>query len=473
MGSYQPLDEDLDSFLQRQRQRRVGPSGMADPQQEMAARAAQGVEIAPPSVKPGVDLPGIGPKLKHGPQFATDTAELDRLKGSQAGVDQIGNPVLRGMAKVADIASTALFPRLATAIPGTTLHYRQLLKDAQGRVDSDLANEQSQQKIDLEAAQGHRADAAAAREERAANSDKAIHTYTNKDNQVVTIFQKPDGSTYESGGGFAQEKPPTEDELALRAARGDKTAEAALKRLADQKKAGRAVTINPGERQDEKDAHTRIPTEELSTINASLPEGQTAYPVGTTYGDLKGKGIVPKSRQAVKGQTVNLSKVEDRAALAENVKENAQLMRDIMERRPELFGGPFSGPGGKGIDLTRPLGGRSSDVQEALGTNDPDILAWERAKSNLGKANVGMHNMRSKYALEQDENTYHFKHGVEGIGGSLDALESSANQFVHEFDKGGPGGSGQGPARPANVPEGYVHQKNGPKGSGWYRPTAK
>lgn len=119
------------------------------PQGERPAQALQPASLAPASPTPAVGPQAMSipapsmssglPPVQVNPQRGRDEAELDRLKNSPSGISQIHNPVLRTIARVGDIAGTALFPGVTAQIPGTELHHQQLLNRAQGNVNQDIA----------------------------------------------------------------------------------------------------------------------------------------------------------------------------------------------------------------------------------------------------------------------------------------------------------------------------------------------
>lgn len=80
---------------------------------------------------------------------AKDRAELHRLQDTGSGVEQFQHrhhvlgPIVRGLS----IAGTALAPSVAAQIPGTDIHHNVLLKQASGRVESDLGDEAKHQAI--------------------------------------------------------------------------------------------------------------------------------------------------------------------------------------------------------------------------------------------------------------------------------------------------------------------------------------
>lgn len=122
-----------------------------------------------------------------------------------------------------------------------------------------------------------------------------------------------------------------------------------------------------------------------------------------------------------------ISAVQNRAALSDNVEENLKTIEDIMKRRPELFG---------------KWSGNMSNLALSVGSNDPDKLAYNQAVENLSRANAGMHNMRSKYAIEGDVKNLNFKNGVEGLKGTVASIRKSAEQFKNEAGTAQPSGGG-------------------------------
>jgi hypothetical protein len=98
-----------------------------------------GSQIAPiaraADAKP-LNIPSV-PSAAAGP-LAADQAEVQRLNSTGSGVSQIHNKWLRGIARVGDIAGSALFPTVMQNVPGTELHHRVLLNEAQGKVNQDL-----------------------------------------------------------------------------------------------------------------------------------------------------------------------------------------------------------------------------------------------------------------------------------------------------------------------------------------------
>jgi len=73
-----------------------------------------------------------------------DQGELQRLKSTGDGISQIGNPILRGAARVGDVLESILAPGAAAYTPGTAMHHQLLLGQTQRQVNNDLQNQQQQ-----------------------------------------------------------------------------------------------------------------------------------------------------------------------------------------------------------------------------------------------------------------------------------------------------------------------------------------
>ena len=111
--------------------------------------------------------------------------------------------------------------------------------------------------------------------------------------------------------------------------------------------------------------------------------------------------------------------VTKRAALASNVLENAQGVEDILGRRS---------------DITGTAGGRYSNVQQMIGSDDPDIQALGVRMHNMALASNGAHGVRSQEAVQktEDELFNHFKSGPNAIHGALNATRGSMQTFLDD-----------------------------------------
>lgn len=78
-----------------------------------------------------------------------DQTELQRLSSSGDGISQIKSKPLHVLARIGDVAESILAPGAAAFTPGTSLNHQRLLKQQEGLVNNDLANQQSQAQTTL------------------------------------------------------------------------------------------------------------------------------------------------------------------------------------------------------------------------------------------------------------------------------------------------------------------------------------
>jgi len=76
--------------------------------------------------------------------------ELQRLNDTGSGISQIKNPLLRGLARVGNVAESIIAPRAAALTPGTEENHRRLLGQEQGYLGQELGNQYSQAKTEQE-----------------------------------------------------------------------------------------------------------------------------------------------------------------------------------------------------------------------------------------------------------------------------------------------------------------------------------
>jgi len=107
------------------------------------------------SSAPAVSAPALMPPVKMNRSVASspnsgdsqilrDQMKQNYLDTTGSGVDQIQNPLLRGVARVGDIAASIFAPRLASIIPGTTLHHDMLVAQNRAQLAQDQAQQQAQ-----------------------------------------------------------------------------------------------------------------------------------------------------------------------------------------------------------------------------------------------------------------------------------------------------------------------------------------
>ncbi len=105
--------------------------------------AAAGIGQAKPLATATPSQPTQGPEAK----------EAARLQASKPGTQQIHNPFLRTLATVGDALASTFAPRLATVLPGTTLHHNMLLNQAEHGATGEQTAMDNASKRALEGAQ--------------------------------------------------------------------------------------------------------------------------------------------------------------------------------------------------------------------------------------------------------------------------------------------------------------------------------
>jgi hypothetical protein len=151
--------------------------------------------------------------------------------------------------------------------------------------------------------------------------------------------------------------------------------------------------------------------------------------------------------------------------MAESADQQINDMKSIVSKRPDVFG---------------PAGGRVTDFNVWVGSQDPDAQRFRAARTIAGDHLAGTFGGRSEAALNAlDSAIGHFKDNPKAVSAGLDQLQEANHLFlnagrVHTVgDKQTAHGGGNAPHRPANVPAEFVYNANGSKGAGWYRPKGK
>jgi hypothetical protein len=143
--------------------------------------------------------------------------------------------------------------------------------------------------------------------------------------------------------------------------------------------------------------------------------------------------------------------VTKRAALASNVLENADAVDGIITKRPDIIGA---------------MGGRYSNVQQMIGSDDPDIQALGVRMHNIALASNGAHGVRAQQAIQktEDELFSNFKAGPNAIHGALQATRGSMQTFLGDEQNFSTTGKRTGSAPPSSSTQ---------KVDGYYDPATK
>lgn len=386
----------------------AAPMASVNPPQQQNAMIPPGQPASSPMGAPPPAIPAMpdAPMAKMNPmqppavqsQLGADTGELQRLRSNGAGLNKIHNPFLRTLARIGDVAGTMVAPGLAMAVPGSTMH-NQLLQGQQRRVIREdqagltFAQKEQQDAAQLADTQSQTAQRTAVAGKADAQSDAYAPVMLSKE-QAESIGhpelegQQLNSKTYQlmltgkqkadSTEGIASKKNQTTKQIA-----DDRNARIAA--LADSANKTKLLL------QDKKD-----------TTSA----GNTSVRINAKAIAVPGSGKVPAD-------------VTKRAALASNVNENADAVQDILSRNPNIVGAS---------------GGRYSNVQQMIGSNDPDIQALGVRMHNIALASNGAHGLRSAEAVAKTESDLfnNFKTGPQGIAAGIAATRGSVQTFLDD-----------------------------------------
>lgn len=376
------------------------PPAQGAPQQPATPPATQPQALPPvtpaqPQATPA-QQPTTASWFQPSAQTQADQAQLRNLQTSGPGASQIQNPIGRGFAKAGDIAASILLPHAAQFIPGTTAHNLQLQGQQQARVTNDVAADQARAKA---AQQGIQA--------QDTQSQIAQRNSTADLNTQKSDFYKP--VTVSAAQAQAMGMPGME---------GEQLSQKALAALMEGQQKG---TIATG-----------IQTAKGAT--AATVAGMKAD-AAKAIQDAKGKTAAlvqgmksststanTNARISGQGQGGNYkvpADVTKRAALASNVNENADAAEAVVSRNPNIVGA---------------VGGRYSNVQQMMGSSDPDISELGVRMHNMALASNGAHGVRSQEAVQktEDELFNNFKMGPQGIKSALGATRSSVQTFLND-----------------------------------------
>lgn len=307
--------------------------------------------------------------------------------------------IAHGLALAGNIAGDIVAPNLMAAIPQTQLGRQAQERSDEGGVQSaqaaDEAEAGAESKQQLQESQANAADAKAAADQPSPLTQQqaeAIHKP-----ELAGVAMKP--TDYERLASTSM-RTTTQKDIAA----GHDTTQAGIAEGKNQTALeinGQKVTAS----KEIADAHNK--TQQLvqqmrSSTSRANNENTVAHKGTTGAGGFKVSADITK-----------------RAALADNVNENADAAEQIVARRPDIVGA---------------AGGRYTGVQQMIGSNDPDIQALGIRMHNIALASNGAHGLRSAEAIKQteDELFNHFKAGPQGIKGGLDATRDSVQTFLND-----------------------------------------
>jgi len=392
--------------------------------------------LAPPTISapmqssaPALSAP-IAPFAQPN-QVMTDQDKLNHLRNTGAGVDQIHNPLLRGVAKAGDIlsqiAGSVFLPARAigAAIPGTTFHHQLLMHQAQNNLAEDQANQTAQTAQQNMQAQEQERQAQAARQTAQGDAD-APFPISPAQAAIVGHPELAGTQTTMRDYNKLVEAADRNATTQVVGAGHDATKVTTTGMNNDTSTANNAASITGRQSISDAANKTRVLVAQMHDATSQANNANTNNHKGVT---ADGNFKVPAD-------------VTKRAALANNVTENADAVDSLINQHPDIVGA---------------TGGRYTSVQQMIGSDDPNIAELGVRMHNIALASNGAHGVRSAQAINQteDELFNHFKTGPNGIHSALNATRGSMKTFLDDeqnFSSTGqrkPSGSGSSPQAPA------------------------
>lgn len=378
----------------------------------------------------------------------------------------IHNPVLRvlgeigaGGARALDVLGTTFAPRLAAAIPGTTMN-------KQVGEDRELAQEEGQAGVDKTSAEAREADARTNAIENPPTKEEAEGKTITTDEGIMQW--NPATKRYDVPVGGAPGKSEVEGKTVT-------TDKGVMQWNPETKRydipAGGAPT-KPGNdfEQYYKDyltdnnfpdtAHNRLLARREFAAAGQAPEKplrQLVVLPGGKVAEVGAGETIPEGSQTVAGDLKTPQPTADekkRADLVENLNENLDQLEDIVNRRPDLFG---------------KVAGRYTQLREWTGSSDPDVAALKGISDRLGMVQQSSHGMRSAQHVEQSANSVlnGFKNGPDAMKKAIADARKSGETFTKDVQN-----PGRAAAAPTAQPQGELKPpKEADPGMKWQHRT--
>ena len=111
----------------------------------------------------------------------------------------------------------------------------------------------------------------------------------------------------------------------------------------------------------------------------------------------------------------------NRASLAHVASDNLDQIQDVVTRRPDLLG---------------MIGGRISNVDQMIGSDDPDLQVLGNAAHNFAMANAGIHGSRSfeNVKAAEQELLNGLKTGPKGVGGAIKSNRDNLTSIIERVE---------------------------------------
>jgi hypothetical protein len=379
-----------------------------------------------PSVQPRsgatVAPQNVADWFKPSAQTQADQQQLVDLQKSGAGLNKINNPFLKGLARVGDVIGTMLTPGVATVLPGTTLHNRALQEIQQNRINNDVKQDQARAQAAMQGLQAQ--DTLAQINQRNAQTAQIPILTRAKQMQAQQMGAahglKP--TFDENGNQTGWEPDPDSPVFQRQQAQNDYFA--ARKELADAQAALANAKNDPNSPAfQQAQQRLAVAARNAQTAAGRLGLSEKTYMMHAYGTDAQGNAL-PGAMLLEDGTPVGTANAEnlrptakqrDKVDLANNAIENINAIKEVVNRRKDLFG---------------PTAGRGTNLSVWLGSQDPDAQRVRAAMEGGSLALAGIHGTRGQYSVAGLQKMLgDFKSNPAALNAGLDQLIQSSKSF--------------------------------------------
>lgn len=353
----------------------------------------------PPTPMPNVPASAAPPV---GSPVDADRQKLKDLQTSGAGLNQIQNPFLRGLAKVGDVVGSIVSPGISALVPGTTMHNR-LLQQHEGEIiaqDQNAIDQNAQQQQNAANLAHTNAETAAIpinaglkqQQATAALAEHGLKVVQNDDGTTSVIPDETSPVFQKQQAQNAYFQARTESEQANSQLR---QAETAAKNADPNTPAGQMA---------------------IKQYQLAVQRAQTAAQNGTTAAQrlgLSGQEFAFNQEKFFNPQpTAQERRMGDLGTSAVN---QVKTMQQIVNGHPEVFG---------------PAAGRKTTVQAWLGSQSPDVQRYLTAARYLADHSAGVFGSRSVEITKSLEQLTDPHINPDALKAALDQTQKTLNHFV-------------------------------------------
>ena len=403
----------------------------------LAARPNLGIGSPSPSAGGLFAVPNVSqqtpdlsplPVPQLSPRTQADLSEYGRRVSTGSGVSQIQNPFIRALARIGDVAGSIVAPNVTAMIPGTSFHHLMDVKQQEGLVRNDLANDQETAQVEnlnlqpmlkqqqaalaqekqsnLELHQQASLDQQKTHQQQQYVQNLRDHGYAPDENDPTGIAIRP--LKYEEMSPLAQAsedlKGAQEEEKDAQKAYKDAQTknmpmqmQLAQQRIANAQHNGSLAAEKLGLQRQQFELKSQ------GTVNGVAPPGALIGDDGRPVGTAFQQNVRPTGQE------------RNKADMANSAADQLSTLKHIVATRPDIFG---------------PVSGRTTDFSVWAGSQDPDAQRFRAARTIAGDHLAGTFGGRSEAALSAiDDAIGNFKDNPAAVSAGLDQLSGANTRF--------------------------------------------